>query len=446
MSADAQASPIAHIRIRPLDLAPIFLAYLLGILLAGLLILHMLMLVIPQQPVYIQSPAEAQAWLYSASVSAPWVRQAARLGLTTLARSPLYRGVLLLLIALMPLHTLYALYVAFWPRPARSVPPLSPQAVERGRFEHVPKPLAQVQDMVLARLAPLTVVAEAHPSYQEARFFARGGMKAIWGTLIFLGGVFVFALSVYRAAVFGWETPPTIVAPGDSWDVGHRSGIRVSLLAEEEAGAYAGDLFLIQVQGRASEGQVYTIPEGGRVSLGAVEIRHLASPPGVRLQATTRTGAPIPLVTPDGQAGRDVVLVFPQSGDERTALIPTYGLQVRVVGYSALPERGFPGRVFLVQVLGEDETPLLSEFITESKTLELQGITLQIVVVRHALVQAVYRPGRLGRWVGLVLALLGVGVALLGGPFRRVWVQLYSHGRGTIVQVWEDRYNLGWHR
>ncbi len=96
--------------------------------------------------------------------------------------------------------------------------------------------------------------------------------------------------------------------------------------------------------------------------------------------------------------------------------------------------------------MGEDETPLLSEFITESKTLELQGITLQIVVVRHALVQAVYRPGRLGRWVGLVLTLLGVGVALLGGPFRRVWVQLYSHGRGTIVQVWEDRYNLGWHR
>ncbi len=446
MSANAQASPIAHIRVRPLDLMPVLLAYAFGLLLVLLLILHLLMFLIPQQPAYIQSPAEAQAWLYTVSASAPWVAQAARLGMTTLTRTPFYRGVLLLLMALIPVHVLFTLYLAFWPLPGRFVPPLTPQAIERGRFEHVPVSLPRAQEMVLERLAPLPLVAEAHPSYQEARFFARGGMKAIWGSLLFFLGLFVFAFSLYRGAVFGWATPPTIVAPGESWDVGHGSGIRVSLLAEEEAGAFVGDLFLVQVEGRASEGNVYTIAEGAHISLNAVEIWHLASPPGVRLQATTRTGVPIPLVTPDGQAGRDVVLVFPRSGDERTVLIPTYGLQVRVVGYSALPERGFSEQVFLVQILGEDASPLLSEFMTDSKVLEIQGITVQVDMVRHAQVQAVYRPGRVGRWVGLGLALVGMVIALLGGPFRRVWVQLYSHGQGTIVQIWEDRYNLGWHR
>lgn len=446
MSTDARTSPIAHIRLRPLYFLSPALSYLFGVSIAALLVLHVLMRVIPQQPAYIRSAAEAQAWLFAVSTRAPWAAQAARVGATTLARTPVYRGLLLLIVALVPLHTAYVLYLAFWPRPGTEVPPLSPQAAERGRFEHVTQPPEEVQAKAPRLLAPLTVVAEAHPSYQEARYFARGGMWAVWGSLLFFLGFLLFAWSLYWGTTFGWETRPTIIAPGESWDVGHGSGIRISLLREEEAGAQAGDLFLVQMQGRASEANVHVIPVGKSISLGAVEVRHLDSPPGMRLQATTRGSVPIPLVTPDGQAGRDVVLVFPQSGDERTVLVPTYGLEIRVVGYASLPERGFRDRVFLFQVFGEEESPLLSEFITQSKTLEIQGITLNATVVRHAQVQAVHHPGWRWRWAGLGLALVGIVLALMRGPFRRMWMQLYSHTRGTIVQVWEDGYNIGWHK
>ncbi len=443
MSTDTIAPPTSHARVHPRHFLVVYLHTLFALALVLLLVLHGLTLVIPQQPSYIRTETEIHAWIRTAAASTPWVVQAAAVGATALLTSPLYRGVLLLIIALAVMHIFLALFLMLWPRPGTRVPPLSPWAAERGRFEHLTVPLAEAQAHVLRRLRDVTVVAEEHPSYQESRYFARGRMVAVWASVLFFVGMLVFALGLYVAAVFSWETPPMILAPGQSWDLGHGSGVRVSLLSAEEAGDRAGDLFLIQKES-ASEGQVYPIPSGASLFLGDMEIRHLDAPPGLHLQATTPAGVAVPLLTPEGHAGRNVVLVFPTSGDERTVLIPTYGLEVRVVGYSELPERGYAGQVFLLQVRAENrEAPVITEFITDVAQIAVDGLTLQVTPVRHARVQARYTPGRSLQWVGLLMALGGMVVVLWRGPFRRVWVQLYSHDRGTIVQTWEDQYILG---
>ncbi len=409
-----------------------------------LFLIGLLLHVIPQVPDYITQENELQAWTLRTVQQHPYLSVLAPLGIFRLTHSPLMLVALLGMLVTAILHQGYALYLGWWPRGRPHVPPLSPQAAESGRLIRLTVPLAEIAPRVEEQLRQFASIYKEHPSFQESRYFARYGRAAIIGSLIFFSGVIAIGVGIYMNMTLGWETPPTVLAPGQPWTPGHNLPLRVTLQQVAPTGNKA--LFLLQEDEPGGQTTVQQIAPDHTLNMGNVHIRFLDAPLGVRITVTTQARTALPLITPDGHAGREALLFFPVSGDERTVLIPTYGYTVRIVGYERLPSRGYHQPVFLVQVLGEEsDTPLYTEFVTQSSQVKYKNLHLNIELVRHARVQALYTPGSPWRWMGLLVILMGTAVALWGGPWRRFWVQLYESRSGLIVQVWADMYNMGWH-
>ena len=400
--------------------------------------------IIPQAPGYLTRESDLQSWVLHTTQQHPALAPFTSLGIFTLTRSPILIATLFGMIITAVLHQGYAAYLGRWPRSTVRVPPLSPQAGESGRLVRITAPLADIASRLERHLRAHTTIFKEHPSFQETRYFVRQGRGAITGSIIFFLGAIAVGLGIYLNVALGWETAPTVVAPNQPWAPGHNIPLRVVLQDVDESGDRA--LFLVQKDEPGGTATAHHLTPHHTLNIGNLHIRFLDAPLGVRVSATARAHATLPLITPDGHAGRDALLFFPTSGDERTVLIPTYGYTVRIVGYEHLPSRGYTGPVFLVQLLGEDnDTPLYTEFVTQPTRLKYKNIYLNIELVRHARIQGVYTPGNPWRWLGLLFVLLGAGWALWRGPWRRFWVQLYESRNGVIVQVWADMYNLGWH-
>ncbi len=409
-----------------------------------LLLLGIATLAIPQVPSYITQENDLQAWTLQTIQQHPYLAPLAPLGIFKLTRSPLMLAVLLGMIVTAILHQGYAFYLGWWPRGSTHIPPLSPQAAESGRLVRVVAPLADISAQVENHLRRFAPVRKEHPSFQETRYFVRYGRGAIVGSIIFFLGTAIVGVSIYLNITLGWETPPTVLAPAQPWTPGHNIPLRVTLQRVDPSGENA--LFLLQKDEPGGQTTAQQITPNHTLNVGNVHIRFWDAPLGVRITVTAQAQTALPLITPDGHAGREAILFFPESGDERTVLIPTYGYTVRVVGYERLPSRGYAGPVFLVQLLGEgSDTPLYTEFVTQPTQVRYKNLHLNIELVRHARVQAIYTPGSPWRWLGLLLILLGTGTALWWGPWRRFWVQLYESRSGLIVQIWADMYNVGWH-
>ena len=125
-----------------------------------------------------------------------------------------------------------------------------------------------------------------------------------------------------------------------------------------------------------------------------------------------------------GQEGETLRMLFPQAQSEQAFAIPARNLAFRVVSYPALPERGIPGPVFLVEGFrGEDPTPALSELVAEAGTLALDEVTLTLRRDRYAVIQVAYLPGLLPALAGTILLLAGALLAAGRGPVR-LWAAL----------------------
>ena len=423
------------------------LRYLFAFFLLLTLFLGALTRLLPQMPPYLTNANEIRAWLLTETQGLPLGEWLNRLGAFTITRSIIFRGTLLLTIVLAWLHLFYALYLGLWPPRGTFVPPLSPIALQGYRLFQFSRRVDSIRQQVRAWLLGQGLIAEEHPTYQESRFFLRRGTRGAYASALFFLGVVCLWAAMYWGVTRGWMTSPVVLAPGQPWDIGHGTRIRLTLRGQGTTGnGRPGALFLVQVHGREEETTVRAISLGGSIRVDGVTVRYLEAPLGLSVSVTDRADTPVPVQTAEGGAGKEAVLLFPTSGTERIVLLPMHGLQIRVVGYNALPERGYTGPVFLVQVLSEDNpTPRLSTFVDGNADLDVDGLQVHLRLVRHAKVQAVAYPGRRGRWAGALLALLGALAAILWGPLERVWVQVFGNEHVTLVQVWGEMYNLGWH-
>jgi len=422
------------------------LPHLFGLALLLLLALSVLTRILPQLPGHITGRPEAQAWLLRTSRLYPLGTWLAALGLFAITRTIFFRALLLSIGVLATVQVGYACYLLLWPRRGEAAVPLSPQAAESGHVRHEAQPFSATAQRIRTHLLAYGLVAEARPQGGELRLFARRGAYGALGSALFFLGTFLVMTGIYWGLTLGWQTSPVILAPGQSWDVGHETGLRVDL--RSAGGKSAGELTsILFVQRQDKSPSVVAIRLGRKVRVDDVYLVHTAIPLGVALRATDPAGTAIPLQTPTGRAGREITLLFPAAGTERLVLIPSHNMEVRIVGYPALPERGYTGPVFLIQITTQGrDTPLYSEFITGDRDIHLQRLTLTVRVVYHAQIYAAYYPGRGARVLGTFLLLLGAALALVGGPLRRLWVQVFGDEAGTVVRVWGDVYNLGWHR
>ncbi len=427
-------------------LVPSLLRWLLLLALVLLFVLGWLTRWLPQMPAYVTTPTDARAWLLTVTPHVPYGQQLAAWGLFALTRTPLFQGLLLGAMLATWAHLGYLFYLGRWLGTHPTVPPLSPQAAEGGAVRRVSRPLRDVFLNMQRYWQRRGTLVEEPVSFEEIRLFVREGRGGWWGSLLAFVGVLGVLTGVYLAVTQGWETRPTVLTPEQPWDVGHGTDIRVTLLAREAASPAAGPMFFVQHRRHPNRNRVYALRPGEVLRVEGVELRYLDAPLGLMLQVNSAAGTPLPLQEPTGRAGKQVALLFPTSGAEQVVIVPTYGYQIRVVGYTALPERGFTDPVFLVQVLAPDgETVIRSTFITQSTTLDAGPLSLQVRLVRHARVQAAAYPGRGLAWAGALAFLLGAAWALWRGPYRRWWIRLHEAPFGTVVQVWGDQYNMGWH-
>ncbi len=417
----------------------------------GLIVLSLLILVsflTPQLPPYLTQPHEIDAWLLATRREVPLSTLWQRLGLFAVTRSPAFQGTVLFSLWLAWLHAFYALYLGLWPASPSHIPPVSPIAAEGGRVFQLNRNIDDVLDHVRAWASAHGLVVEEHPSYQESRFFTRLGRGGAYGSALFFLGVVLFLGGLFWGTTRGWTTPPIVLSPGQPWDIGHDTGVRVTLRGEgTTANGHASTLFLIEVHGQKTQTTVRAIPRGEAILVAGVSLRYLKTSLGVRVSASDPAGTPVPIQTPQGIAEREAILQFPTSGTERSVFLPMQGLQVRVVGYTALPERGYSGPVFLVQVLADGKSvPEVSTFLKQNTMMKVGGLQIHIDLVHQAQVQAAHYPGGNSRLAGTVLTLLGALIAIMRGPLQRVWIQVVGHETLSLAQVWGEQYNLGWHR
>ncbi len=401
--------------------------------------------VLPQMPPYLQDTPQASTWLLQAQQSFPYLQSFP--GLFTITRTPLFRGTLLFLILCTWLHVGYAVYLGFWPRRGTQVPPLSPQAMESSGIWQIPTPFRELQARLRQHLSPRGLVAIDHPAFNETRFFIRYPLSALSATLMLFLSTGLVALGLYLGVTFGWETPPVTLAPGQPWDVGHGTGLRLTLLDRQVVDPPNARAIFVQYLDTPDRNIVRAVQPGQRLSLDGVTLHYLDNALGLALQVIDRAGTPLPLQTPSGRTENTITLLFPASGSEEVVLLPTLGYQLRAVGYTALPERGYTSPVILLQLIDRDgQTVLYNEFLATSRRLTVEGLTVDARLVPHVQVQITAYPGRWLVLTGGLGALLATLLGLRTGPFRRWWVRLQEAPTGTVVQAWSDMYNMGRHR
>ncbi len=424
-------------------LFPLLLPWTFGLTLLIIFVLGTLTRLLPQIPPYL-SPHERDVWLLTLGQRSPYVARLYPIGLLTITHTPTFRGLLLVALVLAWLHVAYALYLGTWPLAKGNVPPLHPIALESEHLWHVREPLEKVRGRVGPRLRGRYRVAEMHISYQEARYFARRGKGGTWGSLLFFLGTIVFLAFTYLGITQGWITRPRVLVPESPWNIEQAHATQLILHHIEREGTTSRAYLLVQT--RDEEPRAYTVPLGKSIHVGGIDIRYVSTLIGVGIEATTEVGTPIPLQTPEGSGERRLVLLFPRSGTERIVLLPTLGLHMRVVGYTALPTRGYTHPVFLVQIFDENGNLIYNDFVDKDGQITVRHITFHIRRVDGARFQALHYPGHEGRLGGWALLLVGTLWALLGDPLRRLWVQVFGDERSTVVRAWGDVYNIGWHK
>ncbi len=411
------------------------------------LFLGLLTRFLPQMPTYVYQTPQAQTWLLQVAPRYPFLVGGSLESLFYITRTSIFRGLLLVLVFVPWLHIGYALYLAFWPRRGTAVPPLTPQATESSGVRQVTVPFRDLQAQTQRHLERNGLVAVEHPSFDETRFFIRQSPWAIGASVLAYVGLALVGLGIYMATTFGWETPPVILAPEQPWDIGHGTGLRLTLLDRQVATPPDAEVFFVQYLAAPERNVVRAIQPGQKFTLNGLTLHYLDNALGLALRVQDPAGTPLPLQPPGGRTANEMTLLFPTSGSEEIVLLPTLGYQLRAVGYAALPERGYTTPVILLQVIDRDgKTTLYSAFLADSQQISVKGLLINARLVPHARVQVTAYPGRRIAWAGALGFLVGALWSCLRGPFRRWWIRLQEVPRGTVVQVWGDMYNMGRHR
>ncbi len=446
MSSATQESPTNAVpALRFAILLPFLLAWSFGLVLVVLLCLGLVSQLFPQQPPYL-TPHEIEIWLLSVQHKTPYTRWLYRMGFFAVTRTLLFRGLILSAILLSWLHVAYAAYLSLWPRKGGPVPPLHPIAGEGGHLWHLKEPLDTVKTRIKNRLHPLPLVAEMHPSFQEARYFFRIGHGGAWGSITFFIGVILFLSALYWGLTHSWVTRPVVLVPGRPWTIKQARSLQIILHHVDRAGTRPRAHILVQSEEEGGNSQGYTLLQGQTLRVRKLYIRYLDTLVGLSLEAVDREGTPVPVQPPEGGGERQVILLFPESGTERLVFLPTQGIHIRVVGYTSLPQRGFSHPVFLVQLLDETGELLYSDFIDKEAHITVHHITVHVKPTEGVRFQAFAYPGASARALGFLLVIIGFLWALFKGPLRRLWIQVFGNERTTIVQGWGDVYNVGWHK
>jgi hypothetical protein len=254
---------------------------------------------------------------------------------------------------------------------------------------------------------------------QAASHNPQSTVPSVTGPLLAYAGALVLLVGLLLNGLAGWRATDITLAPGASTALGHAGAPKLSLL--ELTGSEANPVASIGL----AEGANAPPADAGQISFG-VPIRRAGlwialQSAGPALQAKASDGRARPLLLQSlepglrqGEVSEEIHLLFRQMQSEQEFALPSANISFRVVSYPSLPEKGIETPVFLVEAYqGDDPAPVLSSLVMDEASLALNGVTVDLVRDRYAIVDATYLPG--------LVPLLAGGVAILAGLILSLW-------------------------
>jgi hypothetical protein len=170
---------------------------------------------------------------------------------------------------------------------------------------------------------------------------------------------------------------------------------------------------------------------------GALWLAQRATGPALAVTGVDQTGRPVLLQSsePGAHVGQAAHVLFTATQTEQVFTVPARNIAFRVVNYPALPERGIPEPVFLVEAYrGNDPTPAVSQLIQKPDVLTLDDVSYTFQPERHAVLSLAYVPGIAPLALGALLVLAGAVICLWWGN-ARTWITLAERRGQMQAQV-----------
>ena len=265
----------------------------------------------------------------------------------------------------------------------------------------------------------------------HACFYARRGRLGALGALLLAGGPLLLLGGLLVNSAVGWRSTEIVLTPHGSANLPAPGGLRV--LLNDAQGDAAADITLMQGDGRQARLRVAPLRPARWGNLWVVQTAF-----GTALEArATSRGRDLVLqaLASSGPIGAEIHLPFRQTPSEQAFVVAGRSLTLRVVGYSALPERDIREPVFLVEAYrGDSPSPVVTQLVTQEATFSVDDITLQLRRGWHLVLIVAHLPGMVLIGLGVLLAGIG-GVLAVSWSFTQTWAHLSATGDGVSLTL-----------
>jgi cytochrome c biogenesis protein ResB len=262
-------------------------------------------------------------------------------------------------------------------------------------------------------------------------------------TLLSHIGLIVILAGMVVTDRLGWQENTVALSPGQSYEIGH--GLDAVLRFEKlELDTYPDGsprnyrAYVQLIEGAAETER--TIEVNRPFTYRGVSFYQISHGMAVAVKASDQDGRPLPLQLFAEGAKTATVVSLPFQGhqSERHFAVPDKDIAFQLVFYQSLPERGYDGPVFLVQVYqGSAIEPIYSSFVEKSSSLKVAGATYHLALDQYSVLRIVGNPATVVITLGLLLAIVGhfLWLCSLFWPPIQLWAAVSEKGDETTVEL-----------
>ncbi len=399
----------------------------------------------PQLPFALASnPAEKVTWLQDHTRSILWAGLWRPLRFFDLQHALWWRSSVLIIGFIFWIRLGDAMRLLLWPRFNRShVPPLTRTAAAvPAQQSHFPasEGITEADTLAMDTMHRCGIIAGLETVGPARQVFAYGPLAGLRAYLLIAIGGLLLVGGLLTNSYLSWALPFHPLSAGQQWtEKQHNFQVQLNAIRDSRDGYPAASMAITRGQSVDQE----AIPLGHATTIGDLRFAFVDAWPHLQITAIGAKGALLPMQTVNGQVKEKADLSFAASGTERNLLLSATTLALRIVGYKSLPEKGFTGPVFLVQVYKIDgEQPIASQFVDHDGAIRINdALTLRFAIQREMILAVNSEPGRWLVLAGLMLSMIGTLAAFLW-PLRRCWAQYWVTDRQIFFRRWGEQCKL----
>lgn len=265
------------------------------------------------------------------------------------------------------------------------------------------------------------------------------------GVVRWLPGLFYLGLLLLLSSAlvgwrFGWHGEDLELVLGETRPLGIGDlAVRLDELAvlpNEDDTMQRLDSLMALLDGPETVTQMIT-GLGRRATHGNLSLYQVGYGPAARVSARGAQGQVLSVrrMLGDKSPQRQVRLRFAEQNQEQLLAVPEARLAIRLVHYPSLAAQDIAGRVLHVQVYEEASGKLLAEqFLSQEGQLLVNGVTITLAPEYYVVVRPEKEPELPLAFAGGLLALVGLGAAVVWPP-RETWITVLGQGAVSFCRL-----------